>query len=418
MPTSSGKKASIWPIFLTAFIDLLGSTFVIPVLAPLFFDPNTKIFSAGFATVHKTQILGLLLAAYPLAQFFGAPILGALSDRVGRRKVLVVSLLGTSIGYLLNGWGVFANSLLLLFIGRIIDGFTGGNMSTIHSAIADVSEGEEKTKRFGMIGVFLGLGFIMGPFIGGLSSDPNLVSWFNYSTPFWFQAILSFLNLLFVIFFFPETLKEPIKSKVKFLSGINGAIRAVNLPSLRVLLVVHFMLMFAFNMFVQFFSVYLVAKFNLNQSQIGNLFAYIGIWVAISQGLLLRAIIKKHKPLSVLTITIVVMGISLLALLLPHRRLDLYFVLPLVAILWGLTLPNIITFISNVAQRNVQGEIMGVTQSNTALANVIPPIIDGFLFALSPGMPIIIAASIIFASWGLFVLYFSKASGKATAAPI
>ena len=135
-----------------------------------------------------------------MAQFFGAPILGAMSDRFGRKKILILSLVGTCIGYLFFGAGIAAASLITLFISRAIDGFTGGNISIALSAIADISDPKEKAKNFGLIGMAFGLGFILGPYIGGKLADPSVVGWFTHSTPFWFAAALTFLNIILVTF--------------------------------------------------------------------------------------------------------------------------------------------------------------------------------------------------------------------------
>ena len=150
----------------------------------------------------------MLIASYPLAQFFGAPILGALSDKHGRKKIILISLIGTFFGYLLFAYGIITKNVTLLFASRMLDGFTGGNISTIMSAIADVSTVKDKTKNFGMIGMAFGLGIILGPFIGGNLADPNNVSWFNHSTPFWFAALICLFNIALVVFNFKETCKK------------------------------------------------------------------------------------------------------------------------------------------------------------------------------------------------------------------
>lgn len=161
------NKFSIFPIFFTVFLDLLGLGIIIPILPAVLIDPRTGLlpFSTTFAT--RTLIFGFLIAAYPLAQFFSSPILGALADKHGRKKILTLSLLGTLVGYILFAMGLVTQNIYLLFIGRIIDGFTGGNISIAQSAIADISDEKTKSKNFGLIGMAFGLGFIIGPYVGG-----------------------------------------------------------------------------------------------------------------------------------------------------------------------------------------------------------------------------------------------------------
>jgi len=165
---------------------MLGIGIIIPVIPALFFDDGGSFFTEAMSYENRSVIYGFLLAAFPIMQFFGAPILGALSDRHGRKPMLMLSLMGTMIGYFLFAIALLYGQLWLLFFSRMLPGFTGGNISIVYSAIADVSDGPERTKNFGMIGMAFGLGFILGPAIGGILADNSIVSWFNAATPFWF----------------------------------------------------------------------------------------------------------------------------------------------------------------------------------------------------------------------------------------
>jgi DHA1 family tetracycline resistance protein-like MFS transporter len=147
------------------------------------------MFSESVSLATRTIILGLLIASFPIAQFFGAPILGALSDKHRRKRLLIISLARTFIGYILFGIDIVTHDIYLLFISRIIDGFTGGNITIAMSAISDVSSPEEKVKRFGLVGMSFGLGIIIGPNIGGILADSHTLSWFIFATPIRFAAI-------------------------------------------------------------------------------------------------------------------------------------------------------------------------------------------------------------------------------------
>ncbi len=199
-------SGAMFTIFLTVFLDMVGVGIVIPVIAPLFLNPAAGIVpSDWFANNWQNIALGFLLGSYSIAQFFGAPILGAWADRFGRKRVLLLALFGTAVGHAIFGFGVLEKMIWVLFAARIFDGFTGGNISIALSAIADISTEETKTRNFGMVGAAFGLGFILGPYIGGKLCDPSIVSWFNDATPFWFAAALSMFNVLLVILNFPET---------------------------------------------------------------------------------------------------------------------------------------------------------------------------------------------------------------------
>src|SRR3989344_744460 len=355
------KNFSILPIFLVVFIDLLGIGVVIPILGPLFL--GNELLSESYTFSARTILLGFLIASYSIAQFFGSPILGALSDKYGRKKVLFLSLPGTFLGYLLFGVALLQQNLLLLFVSRIIGGFSGGNLSIVMSSIADLSDEKSKAKNFGLIGMAFGLGFIFGPFIGGKLSDPAIVSWFSLATPIWFAAILTALNILLLIFNFRETSTTRIHSPVSIFTGFRNIKKAFSFPNLRVIFIVVFLLTFGFNFFTQFFQVFLIEKFNYTQSDIGEIFAYAGLWIAFSQGFVTRIVAKKFGPRKVLSVSSLLLGLSLPLLVIPDKSAYLYFVMPLIALFQGLTMPNYTAIISGLSAKDSQGEILGISQS-------------------------------------------------------
>ena len=221
MSAPKSKNFLIFIIFFTVFLNFLGVTIVIPILGPLLLNnPESTLLPDTFTFGQITIILGLLKASYPLMQFLGSPILGSLSDRIGRKKVLSYALLGSILGYIIFAIGILYQNIWLLFVFFFIDGLTGGNIAVIYSAMADISDEQSKTKNFGLVGMAFGLGFIIGPFIGGITSNPEIVSWFSYATPFWLSASLIFINLILVQVWFPETLKNRKFDKINILTGL------------------------------------------------------------------------------------------------------------------------------------------------------------------------------------------------------
>lgn len=401
------KKNSFAPLLLTIFIDLLGVGIVIPVLAPLFLSPF-GILPIDYTFEQRNLLIGLLSASYPIAQFFGAPLLGALSDRYGRKPLLIISLIGTMLGYLIFGIGVSIKSLPLLFIGRILDGFTGGNISIAQSAIADMSKPEERARNFGFIGMAFGLGFILGPYVGGKLVDPTIISWFNNSTPYYFTALLTLINIGSLVLMFSETLKEAIHTKIDAFTGFKNLSKAFSITNLRSLFIVSFFLTFGFNFFTQFFNAYLIEKFNVTPSQSGDIFAYMGLFIAIFQGGLLPFISKKFKNYDVLKFSVLGIAVSLALLLLPNKLLGIFLVLPLLALFQGLSQPNITALISNQGKGNSQGDILGGNQSISSLAQAIPPIISGLIFSINIKLPISVAAIFTLIAWIILVLTYKK----------
>lgn len=170
------KSNPMLTIFLTVFIDLLGVGVLIPVMPLLLGDPTSPYYllPTGWSTEQGYVLLGLLTAVFPLMQFFATPILGQLSDKYGRKDILLISLFGTSLSYVLFAYGIMSRNLPLLFVSRALDGITGGNISVAQAAIADISLPENRAKNFGLIGMAFGLGFIFGSFLGGKLSDPTV----------------------------------------------------------------------------------------------------------------------------------------------------------------------------------------------------------------------------------------------------
>ncbi|MGL4773403.1 MAG: MFS transporter [Clostridium sp.] len=404
------KKNSILPLFLTVFIDLLGLGIVIPILPMIILDPRAGLLPMDMDFATRSIVYGFLIAAYPLTQFFSAPILGALADEKGRKKILTLSLIGTLIGYVLFGIGIMEKNIYLLFIGRILDGFTGGNISIAQSSIADMSTPENKAKNFGLIGMAFGLGFVIGPYVGGNLADSSIVSWFTYATPFWFAAILTALNILSVIFRLNETLAVPKKAKLSLTTGIKNINKAFSIANLRTVFLTTFFLTVGFTLFTQFFQVFLIGKFEFTQSQVGDLFAYMGIWIAFAQGGFQRPLSKKYKPHQILKYSTILLALALPLLLIPDKAIWIYAIVPVIAILQGLSQPNGTALVSNQSDASNQGEILGINQSVQSLAQAIPPIVAGFVTTIDLSLPIILGAISIAIGWVIFKLFFKEKS--------
>ena len=400
------SKKLIFPVFLTVLIDMLGLGIIIPILPQLLLDPKFGILASEADSSVRNIVYGFLVASFPLMQFFGAPVLGALSDKFGRRRILLISLAGTFFGYLLFAYGIHAKAILILFFARALDGFTGGNISTAMSVISDISPPEKKARNFGMIGAAFGIGFVIGPYVGGALSDPSRVSWFSATTPLLFAALLSFINILLVFFRLPETLKNPQQTRVSILTGFRNLGKAFSNPDTRTVFIAVFFLALGFTFFTQFFQVYLYHKFAYNASQTGDVLAYIGIWIIIAQGGLMRPLSKKFKAWQIMRVSPFILAFALLAILWPDKPTLLFFVLPFVSLSQGVTQPNINTVVSNQVSPDRQGEILGINQSVQSFAMAIPPIAAAYLTNINIDLPTIAAASFVFLAWLIFVIFY------------
>lgn len=397
------RKSPLVPVFVTVFIDMIGVGIVIPVLSPLFVGAGSPFAGADWSYALRTIFIGLLVACYPFAQFFGAPYLGALSDRFGRKPILVLSLIGTFIGYIFFALAIKWRLLWLLFASRLLDGFTGGNISTAQSAIADLSDSKEKSRNFSLTGIAFALGFIIGPYLGGKLADPNLVHWFTSSTPFWFAAILTFFNIVLVWLRFDETLKVPLRASMTIFAGVRNIKRAFGLINVRMMFLISFFFIASYNFYIQFFPVLLIRKFGYTESAIGNLYGYIGVWVAITHVFVTIYVNRRWRPAQILPWSLLFMGLTLAGVMIPQVTWLIYVMAPFMALTIAASNPNITTVISNMADEKSQGEILGITQSINALAMTIPPIIAGLIVSAYVYLPLMMGALAALLAWWLFV---------------
>ena len=403
MQRENTRQLSI--IVLTVFLDLLGLSLVIPVAAPLFLSSDATFFGTAVTLQYRTLILGLLLGAGPIIQFFVSPLLGAYADRAGRKPVLILSVLVNAAGHALFGIGILTQQLWLLFISRALAGVGSANLAAANSAVADISDHDSKVRNFGLVGMALGLGFIFGPFLGGIFSDSSVVSWFNYATPLWVAAALSVLNALVVKLFFRETIRERFIGRMDAFTGIRNIVRAFKMPNLRSMYLVSFLMGFGYNFFAQFFSVFLIARFQFGSAEIGVLFAYVGIWMAFTLGILTRylarvasaVVVVRWAPLGAVVLLIVLSQVQTVP--------TVYLLLPLLAMVYGVNGPNVTALISDLAGRESQGEALGIDRAMSALAFGLPPILAGWAAGINVSMPMIFGATFIFIAWGVFVRF-------------
>lgn len=355
---SGNQRSPLGLIFLTIFIDMVGFGIMIPVL-PLYAE-GTK-FGATPAQ------LGWLVGIYSLLQLVCAPIFGKISDRVGRKPVLVFSIFGTAIGFVILG---MANTLWMLFLGRIIDGASGGNISTAQACIADVTPPEGRSKAMGLIGVAFGLGFIIGPALGGWLSYA-----FQPSTPFYCAAALAFINALLVLFRLPEThgpehrLQAHEKAPLgEVFAGGHGAMIAM-------IILAYLASITGFSMMTALFALFCEHRFDFNNRDIGNLLAYVGVLGVIVQGGLIRRLLKRPIEKQVAIAGSAILAVSMFALPLSASLAALMVVCAGIAIGNGFVTPVLNGLASKHTTRRAQGRVLGLMQSAGSLGRFLGPML-------------------------------------------
>lgn len=414
-PAKAGR--AMGTIFSTVFIDLLGFGILIPVF-PLLINPGSPFRVTPESWSPKTGLimLGWLQGIYPLFTFLAAPILGQLSDRFGRRPVLAMSVFGTSIGYVIFAIGILQKNIPLLFLGRALDGATGGNLAVAQAAIGDISTNENRAKNFGMLGAAFGLGFIIGPYLGGRLSAPNTSfyglfdtpGWFDATTPFWFAAALALANTGFILSRFPETLarKDPDK-KINLTRSFSDVVRGFTDRRLRVPILAAFLFGAGFTFFTSFFGVYLARKFGFSPSKTGDYFALAGLFIAFSQAVVVGVVAKKMADYRILRFSMFGLAGAMAVYFAATSTPVLYWMLPVFTLFNGLTMANMTSLVSRSAQMGRQGEAMGIYSSVQNLAQVPASVLIGYITgSLTANTPLVVSCILIALGGVIFLLLY------------
>jgi len=335
------------------FIDLVGFGIVIPFL-PLYaedFGPSPLIF-------------GLLMASFSIMQFLAAPILGRLSDRYGRRPVLLVSLAGSVVGYLLFA---FAGSLAMLFASRIIDGISGGNISTAQAVIADITDRKDRARGMGIIGAAFGLGFICGPGLAALLV--GIARWL----PGVAAAVTSATALILVVFLLPETNVNRSKMDRSHPLSPRNLVLAFGYPLIGSCLVIVFFVIFAFSNFETTFAQLLRLKFDMSMSSIGWTFVFAGILGAVIQGGLVGRLARRFGEQKLVAVGALIAAIAGGALPFVSSIGELLVALAVLAVGHGLAAPSLSALTSSLVPAAEVGGVMGVYQGVSSLARIVGP---------------------------------------------
>jgi len=359
----TNKKAQFGIIFLIVFIDLFGFGIVIPIL---------PLYALHFGA--NEWVNGILVGIYSCMQFLFAPLLGRISDRVGRRPVLIVSILGTVAGFALMG---FARTLAWLFVARIIDGVSGSNISTAQAYLADITGPEERSKAMGLIGAGFGLGFMFGPGVGGILSK------FSLGAPFFFAAALALLNVVLVFFLLPESLSAEHRANARDRAPVSEVFRhGWHLPTL---MGSYLFSICGFAMMTTNYALFTHERFGFDQFQNGEIFFFIGFIGVLVQGGLLRRLLKRwsEKSLAVMGVLLLIIGMALLPLV--GGLASLLAVSSLVGVGNSFVTPTLNGLASRSAERSWQGRVIGLMQSAGSLARWVGPFLAGKLLFMDVG---------------------------------
>lgn len=400
----NGQTLSLLAIVFFGFVSL---SLPYPIFSPLFLHPESQLFSTlRLSLDERVLLLGLTLAAYPFAQFFGSPILGGLSDRFGRKQLLVLTLIGTGFGYLLSGLAIAQHQVEWLIFSRLLTGFFEGNMGIAQASISDLKL--DKHIGLGAISAISSLGYLVGPLIGGFLCDKTLLPWFDAAIPFYFGTILAISLGIGVALFYRETF-QPTKKNTSLLSELNIFTKIHILlknAKLRSAFLVMIFLSLSIDCYYEFYPAYMVAQWEMTPKTIGLYSATLSLALSIGSLWLPQWLKNHNKPAFYRLPLSTIYVFSLLALLFVSGTilLNLHFLLVGLAYSAFNTIQNVI--ISDQAASHEQGEVMGLQWGLRMLGDSLLCLLGSMLLMHKGSYPIIL--SVLLAMITLVIVSLQK----------
>jgi DHA1 family tetracycline resistance protein-like MFS transporter len=353
----SRQNATLGVVFLTIFVSMVGFGIVIPVLPDYAKNDPFKL---------TPSALGWLTGIFSLVQLFTAPLLGKISDRIGRKPVLLISIIGTAVGYFVTG---AAQATWMLFLGRIIDGASGGNIAAAQAAVADVTPPQERSRAMGIIGAAFGLGFVLGPAIGGV------LSLWHHSAPFYFAGVLALVNAFFVVKKLPETLTEEKRLHPTEAAPLHEVFRGGRGPFIGSLLFTIFASTAGFAFIHLLFSLFCADHLGYSRAQMSFAFAYIGVLGALVQGGLLRRLLKRDIEKELVIIGSLILAASLWLLPRVDGTGQFLGVCALMALGNGFVVPTLSGMASRHVHGRAQGRVLGLSSAAGSLGRFLGPML-------------------------------------------
>lgn len=387
------KRAGLFPIYFTFFIDSLSWSIIFPIFAPYFLDIHNPLLSGDTSLATRTTLLGFFLMAFSLGQFLASPIIGEYADKHGRKKALLFTVFFTFVGMIITALSIKTYSLLFLFIGRLTTGIFSSNAALCLTCISDVSSSERtKAKRFGILSLLTGLSFILGAFIGGKLSDPSISSYLSADIPFWLTSALSLLNLFFIWKNVQETAPLLPSRSFVFFESFHHIGQVLKTKKIKSIYTVFFFFLFGWTIIFQFTPVLVVHKYGFTSSQIGNLALFMGLLWAFSSSVINHFLASRFSSKKILDVCLFLFTFLCGVIVFPSHLPITLALLGGTALVGGLAWPHCTAILSAAAPQNVQGKILGLTQSIQSLAMTIAPLVGGISYQLHPGSAFLFAS--------------------------
>lgn len=373
----SPQQRILGVLFFTLLIDMIGVGMLIPIIPSLFTDSTSPSFLLdGFSVSEQFLVAGLITAVFSFMQFLTAPILGELSDMFGRKKLLTLGVAMLALSQFLFAAGIALGSVLVLLFSRVLGGIAGANFSIAQAVIADVTPPEKRAQNFGLIGAAFGVGFILGPLLGGVLAGTTG----NPAAPFIFAGVLGVLNVISISLFLTETNHSRMtKGRVSVLKAWHNIVAAYNDRDVRPVYIISFLIMLGFGFYSSFSAIFLTEQFGFSETAVGTYFAAVGVWIIISQIFLVRYAAARYSSRTLLLFASPILALCIVLYPVMPSVWMFYVVMPFMAGAFGLITTAIPALVSQGADKDKQGASLGINGSLQALAQGAAPLAAGLI---------------------------------------
>ena len=401
-----------FPLLLVLFIDGMGLGLVFPLVNSLIIDPSTDFLAAGTSDGTRSFLYGIIIGIFMLCWFFGAAILGDVSDSIGRKKALMICLLGSFGGYFLASIAVITKSVSLLIAGRVIAGFTSGSQPIAQAAMVDMSTLKTKARNIGLVLMSLSIGFVIGPIIGGVLSDSRLVSWFTFSTPFTFVALLSLLNALLLKLLFKESFIRKNKLSIKYFHAIKIFISAFRHPTICFLSLIFLIFMLGWSNYYTYATIFVFKKYGFDPLYTTLFMSCLGVGFALGASVVTQYFTRWLSLKSTIITCLILSSLSTLVMLVTTESIYAWITVIPTAIFALTAYSASLALFSNQVDQNSQGWVMGITGAIMALSFGIIGLLGGVLLHHSENIPMIASIIGLLAAAALMVFYHPTQEGQ------
>lgn len=400
------QKSTFYTLFCVIIIDMMGAMLPMPILGMLIMSSHSPLLAAD-VTLHSRQLLyGVVASVFMLGMFIGSPILGDLSDHIGRKKGILACLFGVVGGNIISALSIISHSIWLLILGRFISGFAAGSQPIAQAAIIDISSDADRTINLSRIVLAVTLGIVLGPLIGGISGNTYFISLVGLSLPFWLSAGIAALNALALYTFYHETVIKKDRTPITFFSGFFSFVAAFKHSAIALLSIGCFLVQIAWSLYVNGIILYMYSDYHYSALKLGLFLAYSGLGASAGMTIGIRLMMRYLKTdKRSLLVAIIGMALTLFFVSIIHSSAGQWACIFLMSLFISVAYTNLLTLYSRHVTDTHQGWMMGVANSVATFAWVMTSAILGVLTSVSLRLPFAIGSCAVVVSLLLIRLY-------------